>query len=56
MWVAGLCASVQRGTYTAGASAVGTSTAGSAFGVGIAESFMEMSVLPEGATHYIPGP
>lgn len=44
----GLCASVLRGPGQSAMAAVSASTTASTFGAGVAESFMEMSCLPEG--------
>ena len=45
---AGLCASVSKGASQPAMGAVSACTTASAFGGGVAESFMEMSCLPEG--------
>ena len=47
---AGLCASVMKGASQPAMAAVSASTTASTFGGAVAESFMEMSCLPEGKT------
>lgn len=50
---AGLCACVAKGSEQPAMPGVSASTTASTFAAGVAESFMEMSCLPEGISRYL---